>query len=539
MKIYGNTAGLKPGQIKKLEHIYRRKIRDNNFTSMELCRELCENSYQIKRQIGVLINRKGNIEFVIVGDHNKIFLPDLGRNRAGFGRLRGVRFFHTHLNGEGLSHDDLTDLSLLCLDGIAAITIKNGGYPDFIHFAHILPENPEKFFWRVEKPVPFHKFNLPFREFIHNLEDEIKKRSSLPSMKASKENAIVIVIDEGKEDIENEFFELKELCRTAGVNVCDIIVQKRDREAHKYPVGKGKIEEIVLRSMQAGVSLLIFNITLTSSQIRAICDFTELRVIDRTQLILDIFAHRATTTEGKLQVELAQLRYILPRLREKDTALSRLTGGIGGRGPGETKLEISRRRVKDRINLLEKELLKLERIRDEKRKVRKKRELPIVSIIGYTNAGKSTLLNTLTNSNVFVEDKLFATLDPVNRRFKIPGGKEIIITDTVGFIKNLPEELLRAFKATLEELNYADIFIHMVDISNPNRDGHIKEVNKILAELGLNRTPQILALNKIDLIKDPLELNNILKTTEGIPVSAVSEKTLIPLVEKLGKLIST
>jgi GTP-binding protein HflX len=260
----------------------------------------------------------------------------------------------------------------------------------------------------------------------------------------------------------------------------------------------------------------------------------DIKVIDRTMLILDIFSQRARSREGKLQVELAQLKYLLPRLVTKNTAMSRLTGGIGGRGPGETKLEINRRRVRDRIAQLEKSIDQVRRQRKQQRSRRMKKKLPVISIVGYTNAGKSTLLNTLTKSRELVENRLFATLDPSSRRLRFPRDIEVIITDTVGFIKDLPQDLVVAFRATLEELENADLLLHVVDISNPRCLDQIRSVERILADLNLNRIPTIRALNKQDLVGRET-VQHLSERLEGIPISANCSATLPPLIERMQR----
>ncbi len=323
-----------------------------------------------------------------------------------------------------------------------------------------------------------------------------------------------------------------ELTHTSGIAVADEIIQRQRTINPKFLIGKGKLSEIIVRALQLGVDLLIFNQELNPSQVRAITDTTELRVIDRPQLILDIFAQRAQSREGKIQVEMAQLNYLLPRLGVKDDALSRLTGGIGARGPGETKLEINRRRIKDRIAHLERELIKVRKSRAQKRSLRLRKKVPIVSIVGYTNCGKSTLLNSLTNSHVFVESQHFATLDPTSRRLRFPRDFEVIITDTVGFIKDLPQDLLDAFAATLEELQDADLLLHVIDASDPRVDEHIETVHRVLTQLELYKKPTIKVFNKMDLA-DTTMLHCNLKRYGGVAICALSTKTLGPLIHTM------
>ena len=335
---------------------------------------------------------------------------------------------------------------------------------------------------------------------------------------------------------EESLSELVELARSDDVVVLDTVLQRRSKINPRLILGKGKLAEIMIRALQLDANLLVFNQELNPSQIRSITDFTDLRVIDRTQLILDIFAHRAMSREGKLQVEMAQLKYMLPRLSSRDDALSRLTGGIGARGPGETKLEVDRRRINDRLARLAKELKQVSKERYRRRAKRRKKDLPVLSLVGYTNAGKSTLLNTLTNSNIIAEDKLFATLDPTSRRLRFPTELEVIITDTVGFIRNLPEDLIQAFMATLEELKEADLLVHVVDVSNPCFRDQMAVVDKLLNELELGELPKLTLYNKIDLFEDPEQVKQILDK-EDIGVSALIPETLREFLVRAEKMI--
>lgn len=330
--------------------------------------------------------------------------------------------------------------------------------------------------------------------------------------------------------------ELEELSASCGIDVIGTVLQQRKKADTKFLMGRGKLRDLTILALQKAATLIIFDQELNASQIHSITNRVDLKVIDRTQLILDIFAQRAQTKEGKLQVELAQLKYLLPRLILKNTAMSRLTGGIGGRGPGETKLEINRRRVRDRIVQLEKALSQVMKQRKQQRALRHKKRLPVISIIGYTNAGKSTLINTLTKSNVRAESRLFATLDPSSRRLKFPKDVEVIITDTVGFIKDLPKDLMVAFRATLEELESADLLLHVIDISNPRFEDQIESVERILADLKLNTIPSIRVLNKQDLV-NPEDIERLSRTFEGTGISAHTESTLTPLIDKMAKLV--
>ncbi len=539
-KVFGNLQGLKASQIKRLEKIYRRRIPSHEVITLELSRYLAELSFEIRRQIGLLIDRTGQVAFVIVGDSKSILIPDLSKYRSGMARLRGLRCVHTHLNKEGLSEDDLTDLALLRLDLMGAITIDERGLPLFYHLAYLLPENKNGAGWEILEPVRYGRLNLNFKKLIDALEDEFYRVQRAHTAFQSKDKAILIhAAVKGKAEAEESIIELSELAKTAGVEVVDIIIQQRRQINPKFFIGKGKLTEIAIRALQAGANLLIFNHELNPSQVKSITSFTDLRVIDRTQLILDIFAQRAKTREGKIQVEMAQLKYLLPRLVKQDASMSRLTGGIGGRGPGETKLEIDRRRIKTKLSHLQKELKAIRRRRAQRRIKRKRAELPIISIIGYTNAGKSTLLNVLTRSDVLAENKLFATLDPTTRKLRFPSEKEAIITDTVGFIRDLPKDLLEAFAATLEELKDAHLLLHLIDISNPNFPEHIEVVEELLIKLQLQHIPRLRVFNKIDLVS-PEYAKIQCERYNCIGISALNPKTILPLLakieEKLGGL---
>ena len=532
LKPTGNLNGLKSAQLDALQRIFRRRVDPGLVTTSELAQTLCRFSADTNRQVGVFINRRGEITEVIVGDTERLELPDVGRKRAGASRLRGTRLVHTHVKGEGITQDDLTDLSLLSFDCMMALTITDDGRPDQAHMAHVLPENPEGRLWEVLDPVPFHDFHLDFGELVRSLEKEFSRTSGTRKNLDGDDRAIVVHIDHRNSDSELDLAETLELCATAGVTVVDVLSQSRRRMHPKTVVGKGTLKELMIRSMQLEVELLIFSQDLNPPQCRAVTDACELKVLDRTQLILDIFAQRAKSRDGKLQVELAQLQYMLPRLMTRNTGMSRLSGGIGGRGPGETKLEINRRRAKDRIQLLGKRLNQLCKNRSTQRGRRSRSNVPVVSIVGYTNAGKSTLLNTLTQSKVLAEDKLFATLDTSSRRLRFPEDREVVITDTVGFIRDLPDALIAAFKATLEELEYADLLLHVADISNPNVIEQIESVNGILKQLNLDEIPALIVFNKIDQA-DPEQVQNLCERYGAIGVSALERSTTRVLYQRI------
>lgn len=513
-------------------------------------------SHETGRQIGVLINRKGQVDYVMVGDAKRIEMPDFGRARVSQDRFRGLRCVHTHLNGEKLTNDDLTDLALLRLDLMAIIQVdRRNGLPGEVHAAHLIPAGPERqttddtltLPYEFLKPAQPSQLDVDFSELIVSLEDEMARvRLAAGKTKAhGKDRVILVGVTTGSlSDAEDSMNELEELAFSADTVVLDRIIQRRPNIDPKTVLGKGKLEELLIRAMRTGADMLVFDAELSPAQVRSISEATELKVVDRPQLILDIFAQRAQSREGKLQVELAQLKYMLPRLAQgPNAAFSRLAGGIGGRGPGETKLETDRRRVRDRIAQLEKQVDALGRQRNERRKRRLEKHLPIISLVGYTNAGKSTLLNSLTNSDVYAEQKMFATLDPTSRRLRLPIEQEVIINDTVGFIRDLPETLVAAFRATLEEISDSDLILHVVDASNPRCIEQISSVNTILADLKLSDIETVIVLNKSDLLEgadsmlleDRIRLDNAMTT---VSVSALrGSSSLKKLIDVIGETV--
>jgi GTP-binding protein HflX len=516
---------------------------------------MSELSLETGRQIGVLINRKGQVEYVMVGNAKQIEMPDFGRSRAAVERFRGLRCIHTHLQDEKLTQDDLTDLALLRLDLMSIIQVeRNTGLPGMVYSAHLLPTSAASLHENGDShPYEFLEPNIPsqldtdFMSLITSLESEMARVRQTARARDSKGDRVILVgVTTGyMEDAEESITELEELAVSADVFVLDRLVQRRPQIDPKTVLGKGKLEELLIRSMRLGADMIVFDTELSPAQVRSLSEATDLKVIDRPQLILDIFAQRAQSREGKLQVELAQLKYLLPRLVVgQNSAFSRLAGGIGGRGPGETKLETDRRRVRDRIAQLEKQVDNLGRQRLERRKNRSQKNLPVISLVGYTNAGKSTLLNTLTQSDVYAEKKMFATLDPTSRRLRLPYEQEVIINDTVGFIRDLPEALVAAFRATLEEISDSDLLVHVVDASNPRVIHQIESVDKILADLQYNSIPQIIVLNKADLVSgeeiETLRRQIALdKGVECVAISANVRESLKPLVEQIAARIGT
>ena len=480
------------------------------------------------------MDRGGNVRYVVVGGPLGIWIPDLSDFRIGSGpRLRGLRCIHTHLRGESLTHDDLTDLAMLRLDLMASIEVLDRGLPGDISMANLVPLNDMGKNWHCWESLPVAKLDVDCRQLIQALEEEFARTPKGREAGDHRDRVILVHASSApKSVIEDSLDELADLAGTAGVVILEKISQRRHQFHPRFLMGREKLMDLSIRAFQRGADLLIFDQELNPSQMRSIADLTELRVIDRTQLILDIFAQRAHSREGKIKVELAQLKYLLPRLTARDSGLSRLTGGIGGRGPGETKLEIDRRKVRDRIHRLSRELENLNRGRSVRRARRRNNSLPVVSIIGYTNVGKSTLLNALTKSRVYVEDKLFATLDPTTRRLRFPREREIIITDTVGFLRDLPKDLMDAFQATLAELQDADLLLHLIDIAHPRFEEQMAAVEKILEDLDLRRIPLLRIFNKADKVEQETA-DRLCRAFGAISISALNPGTFASLLRAM------
>lgn len=527
-KVTGNIKGLNAFELKRVGKLYERRISANELISLDLARELCVLATEFRRRIGLLISREGHVEEVFLGTREILYMPDLGRYRVAGERLRRLRLVFSDLSHDEqvlIPTDIYTDLEKLRFDLVAGVKLGNNQVR--MAYAHVVPYDPaSEIGTATEQVKDLGRFSLDFGRFIGELERSLT--AALPAQTASGTNRALLVGVYGQKrtDAEASLRELRELARTAGVEVAGEVVQFRNPDP-KTLLGKGKLEDVTLKCLRLGAELLIFDGELKPGQWRNIANSTELKVIDRSMLILDIFAQRARSSEGRLQVELAQLKYNLPRLVEKDAGLSRLSGGIGGRGPGETKLEISRRRSRERIRQLEEKISQISQQRGLQRNRRRQQKIPLVAILGYTNAGKSTLFNLLSHSEVFVENKLFATLDPAQRRIVLPAltttgefrNCTFILSDTVGFIRQLPQELFNAFRATLEELFDAELLLHVIDGSEPDvleRHGAVKE---IITEMGLAQCPEIVVINKRDLISE--ECCEMLENaTAGLPVSA-------------------
>ncbi|GAB7079718.1 GTPase HflX [Megalodesulfovibrio paquesii] len=499
---------------------------------------------------------------VIVGEPGSIYIPELPRARLGAGRLRGLRLVHTHLTPDLLSREDLMDMLFLRLDSLAVLTVDEQGEPRRLQYANLLPvaptppkreEEPEE---QVEQPtyqvhdaLAWDHVEVDFSELAQALEDEWARLAPTPSESrrpataptagsSEAARAVLVSVSTAPKGVQElELDELEALAETAGVVPAGRMLQRVHSLNSATILSKEKLAELETLALQAGAGLVLFAGNLSPSQLSNLADATERKVLDRTMLILDIFAQHATSRAGKLQVELAQLRYTLPRLVGKNKALSRLAGGIGGRGPGEQKLEMDRRKIRDRETRLKKQLEELRRHRAAARRRRARAGVPVAALVGYTNAGKSTLLNALTQATVLAENKLFATLDPTTRRLRVPEERELILTDTVGFIRHLPEELKEAFRATLEELESADLLLHVADASHPELDLHNQAVEDILREMQLQDTPRLLVLNKWDMLDEEARAALRFRFPDAVPIAAKAGQGLDDLSREIVRRI--
>lgn len=497
--IQGNTQGLSKTIIEELETLFEIQVPKDSFLTSEIVEKLCSLTGKMRREISIYVNRKGVIMDVSVGEIGQVALPYM-RLRRSKNRLSGIRCIHTHPGGNGrLSGVDLNSLKELCFDAMAAIGVEEGKFKN----AWVAMLNPPDASEEIDILGPLTIEQFCGKRLMNSILERdriIGSSETIEVEDGSREKAILVGIDFNNEGI-NSLEELEQLADTAGAEVVYKVIQNRKVPDASTFIGRGKAAELALISRELNANLIICDEELTASQIKNLEEITGIRVIDRTTLILDIFASRAISKEGKLQVELAQLNYRLSRLSGLGLTLSRLGGGIGTRGPGEKKLETDRRHIRRRIREIESELKKVKDRREALRKRRNKNMIPVVALVGYTNAGKSTLLNALTGSSVLVENKLFATLDPVSRGITLKTGQDIILIDTVGFINKLPHDLVEAFKSTLEEAVYADLLLHVVDASSPRLKEQMEVVDKVLCSLGANQ-PIITVYNKIDLVEE-------------------------------------
>lgn len=518
-----------------VERLYRRRVPQDKVLSLELAKAMCQLSLELRRPLAVLLTRRGQVQEIIIGTDLTLSATTLSKFRAGSRSLRGLRLIRTQLHDQPLSQESLTDLAYLRLDLLGVLSVTPTGNPGMLYVAHLLPPNGTGQLCNILKGTPFQQQTLVFDRFIEELETDMQRAHGTHAIGHDAESAMLVsASSRSRIEQEERLVELTELASSAGVTVIDRMAQRTPDGHQRHLLGSGKLKDVLIQTLHKGADMVIFDQTLTPAQSRAISEMTDIKVIDRTQLILDIFARRAHSREGKVQVELAQLRYLLPRLSGKGTELSRLGGGIGSRGPGETKLETDRRRIRDRITHLERELQHFARQQDQRRARRTKHRMPVLSLVGYTNAGKSTLLNVLTKSRVSTQDRVFETLDTTSRRLRFPRDREVIVTDTVGFIRDLPQELVGAFRTTLEELREADLLVHVVDASAMDVDIQISAVVKILQDLNLDTLPRTLVFNKCDRLSHH-EAELLCRRYQAIGVSALQPDTLQPLLDHLER----
>ncbi len=539
-KIHGNTEGIKKSILLELEELYSADMEmlRHKFISDDVTYKLCRITDKINREISIYIARDGMVMDVSIGSHDRVGLPDI-RVRRGKRRLTGVRCIHTHPGQSGtLSSVDIKTLKRMRFDSMAAIGVK-GGLATSMQ-AGILTNLDEHGEYEITLYGPYQYNSIPHSTLLEEIEyasNLINKAANiLDSMEKEEELAILVGVGINNSDT-SSLDELARLADTAGAKVLLKELQNRTSIDSATYIGKGKVSELALMRQSLEANLFIFDDELTGAQIRNLESELGCKVIDRTALILDIFASRAKTHEGKLQVELAQHKYRLPRLAGIGHQLSRLGGGIGTRGPGETKLEVDRRAIYSRMHELETQVKKLKKQRDINRVQRVKNAVPIIALVGYTNAGKSTLLNSITQSDVFAEDKLFATLDPVTRSMELPNGTEILVTDTVGFINKLPHDLIDAFRSTLEEAVFADILVHVVDGSSPDMIMQFNVAKRVLDSLGAGEKKRIVALNKIDLADE----NNLPLFESGekiVHISATERIGFEKLFDEIQKILN-
>lgn len=542
-RLEGNTQGLSASQLRGLQKLMQRRYPEDEAFRQEHGRELALISRAIGRQVGLLIDRRGRVRMVIVGQYGGLTIPQLGRERAGAARLRGLRLLHTHLDsrsgaGRGalLDQEDLMDLLFLRLDAMIALSVDEAGAPAEWQAARLVPGGETELMPRrafSDAAINFASEAAALESELARSADAMGAAGSAAAGEAGKaERALLISVSDRPRAITGRSLdELASLARTAGIEAVGSFIQRLARPDPRHILGKGKLAELETEALRLNAGLLLFDGELSPAQGRQLADITERRVLDRTQLILEIFARHAESRAGKCQVELARLAYELPRLAGGNRAFDRLAGGIGGRGLGETRLELDRRRIRSRMAFLKGELGRLGRQRALRRA--KRAEIPQAALIGYTNAGKSSLLNRLTRSDVLSADRLFATLDPTARRLRFPREREIILTDTVGFIRDLPRELMEAFRATLDELSYADLLLHVADAKSADLCERMEAVENVLEELSLAEKPRILLLNKWDLLSEE-ERGALLAAHPGaIPVSGADGFGLEKLLKRL------
>lgn len=537
-EIKGNIKGIRDSVIAELQKLY--DMQSPQLVSQELAVKLADITEYINREISVYITRSGQIIEIAVGDNATVELPSF-IGRRGAGRLSGIRCIHTHPGGNPyLSGVDISALKNNKYDAMVAIGVVS---PDFtkseLTFGLITGiDSNENYTAECYGPYSIEDAeNINFVNTVSTIERILDKQTGTASLQVMSERAILIGMEWGRNDslwtVDDSLEELKQLADTAGATVIKKFIQKRSKPDPAFFIGRGKVQELALYAQQENIDLCIFDDELSPAQQRNIESVMGIRILDRTALILDIFAQRARTNEGKLQVELAQLQYTLPRIMGKGLMLSRLGGGIGTRGPGETKLEVDRRRIRDRIAFIKDQIEKVKAVRSLHRSKRKKNNVFEVSLVGYTNAGKSTLLNTLTNSDIYAKDQLFATLDPTTRQLTLPNKQEIIITDTVGFIQRLPHQLIAAFRSTLEVVTEADLLVHVIDVSHELYKEQAAAVHEVLKEIGAETKPVITVYNKIDKLPPDSKLADRLALEEDTVCISAAKKLNLESLQQM------
>lgn len=543
------AKGLKPHQQKQLQRLYQLRLPPNRLVTVEFAQRLGSLTQDLEGQpISVYVNRRGQVIRVGVGSPFETQIPAWELPRQGAERLSGIRCITTQMGEGGPGQKALTAMALQRLDALITLSVsKSGGHrrrggaaTGFVHrayLAHLLPEGERR--WQVSEPLPLGILaEQDLQELVAELEDGFRRQVTARQVDLDQDRAILVGLQESGqsyEDLMDGLAELSRLVESAGGQVLQALWQRREGPNSATVIGSGKVQELALLVQDLGANLVVFDRELTPSQVRTLEEAVGVRVVDRSEVILDIFAQRARTRAGKLQVELAQLQYLLPRLAGRGRTMSRLGGGIGTRGPGETQLEMERRAIQRRISKLRQEVEELRRHRQRLRQRREGSQIPVVALVGYTNAGKSTLLNALTHAQVYVADQLFATLDPTTRRLELPDQQAVLLTDTVGFLTELPDQLVDAFQATLEEVTEADALLHVVDLSHPNWEGQIEAVETLLDKLPLATGPRQLVFNKIDRL-DPEWVEDVrLLYPKALFVSATTGQNLDQLRHTLAQ----
>lgn len=542
--VYGKTEGIKKRVLEQLQSLYDLHLDQGQLISEELALLLRDISESIGREVSVYVDRKGIISSVSVGSDHAVSLQDTGSRRSLW-RLSGITAIHTHPSGTSrLSGVDISTLKNLRLDGMAALAWKDAEAMPLLSLG-LITDLTDDGVPVAEEFGPYsakEAARIPYGTLLQTIERILGKKTRSEKTGKEVERAMLVSLHWGEDCsrycVEDSVEELAQLAETAGAIVAAKFVQSRPKPDPVFFIGKGKVEEMALFAQQEDIDLCLVDDDLSPAQQRNLEQALGVRIIDRTGLILDIFAKRARTSEGKLQVELAQLQYLLPRIMGQGASLSRLGGGIGTRGPGETKLEVDRRRIRDRIGFLEAQIEKMKGARRTQQKAREKSRIKQVCLVGYTNAGKSSLLNALTHSEIYAENQLFATLDPTTRQLSLPNKEVCTLTDTVGFIQRLPHQLVAAFRSTLEVVKGADLLLHVIDVSHELHEKQEEAVLSVLKELGVTDTPILTVYNKIDKLPDHEGLKKRLDREESLAISARSGEGIPALIKKIASFLN-